>query len=68
MKYIQITLYTADGNLYVVEDAYLISDVGFLQIGTFMDPRIQSWASDDITWADYLEAIRKDVECVFGIL
>ena len=68
MKDIQFTLYTEDGNLIVVKGAYLISNAGFLQIDTFMDPRIQSWASDDIRWAEYLESIRKDVECVFGIL
>ena len=69
MKDVQVTLHTEDRNLIVVKSAYFISDVGFLQIGTFMDPRmIQSWASDDIRWADYLESIRKDMECVFGIL
>ena len=46
MKDIQFTLYTEDGHLNVVKGAYLICDAEFLQIGTFMDPRIQSWASD----------------------
>ena len=62
MKDIQFTLYTKDGNLIVVKGAYLLSDAGFLQIGTFMDPRI-----DDIRWAEYLESIRKEVESVIGI-
>jgi hypothetical protein len=51
-----------------VKGAYLITDAGFLQIGAFMDPRIHSWSSDDVTWAEFLESIRKDVECLFGIL
>ena len=66
MKDIQFTLYINDGYLIVVKGAYLVSDAGFLQIGTFMDCRIQSWVSEDIRWAEYLELIRKDV--VFGIL
>ena len=48
MKDTQFTLCTEDSNLIVVKAAYLLSDSGFLQIDFFIDPRIKSWASDDI--------------------
>ena len=64
MKDIQFTLYINDGYLIVVKGAYLVSDTGFLQIGTFIDCRIQYWASDDTKWD---ESIRKDVECVMRV-
>jgi hypothetical protein len=68
MKDIYFSLYDADGNVITIQGAYLITDAGFLQIGAFMDPRIHSWSSDDVRWAEFLESIRKDVECLFGIL
>jgi hypothetical protein len=68
MKDILFSLYDASGNIITVKGAYLITDAGFLQVGAFMDPRIHSWSSDDVRWAEFLESIRKDVECLFGIL
>jgi hypothetical protein len=68
MQDIFFSLYDAMGNVIIVKGAYLITDAGFLQIGAFMDPRIHSWSSDDVRWAEFLESIRKDVECLFGIL
>jgi hypothetical protein len=68
MKDVFYSLYDGMGNVITVKGAYLITDAGFLQIGAFMDPRIHSWSSDDVRWAEFLESIRKDVECLFGIL
>lgn len=33
-----------------------------------MDPSIDSFAKNHVMWSEWLESVRKDVECTFGIL
>ena len=56
------------GREVYVKGAYLIADGGFLKIGVFMDPSHQRWGLEEVRWSEFLESVRKDVECFFGIL
>ena len=62
------TLYDENGREVYVKGAYLIADGGFLKIGVFMDPSHQRWGIEEVRWSEFLESVRKDVECFFGIL
>ena len=61
-------LYDASGNMLMVQGAYLIADAGFLRIGCMTDLRHSLWLMQEVRWSEFLESIRKDVECNYGIL
>jgi hypothetical protein len=68
MEHILFHLYDSGRNLITVQGGYLIADGGFLRIGCMADPGHGSWAMNEVRWSEFLESIRKDVECFFGIL
>lgn len=68
MEHILFHLYDTEGNLVTVQGGYLIADGGFLRIGCMTDPGHGSWAMNEVRWSEFLESIRKDVECFYGIL
>jgi hypothetical protein len=68
MEHIPYLLYDAQGQLIKVQGAYLIADAGFLRVGCMIDPTHAFWSQDEVRWSEFLESIRKDVECFFGIL
>jgi hypothetical protein len=44
------------------------TDSGYPKCGMLMDPTHKDFDHYTVMWAEWLESIRKDVECVFGIL
>ena len=48
--------------------AYMLTDSGYPKCGMLMDPSHKDYDHYTVMWAELLESIRKDVECVFGIL
>lgn len=48
--------------------AWLISDNGYLNWSTTIPPLKDYATLDEQLWSKWVESIRKDVECVFGIL
>ena len=49
--------------------AYLISDNGFPEDWGFMvPPHKEALLREEVLWSEWIESIRKDVECFFGIL
>jgi hypothetical protein len=48
--------------------AYLICDAGMPKEGCFMDPQHHRSTRNEVLFAEWLESVRKDVECTFGIL
>ena len=65
---VTFTLYDENGQPIYCRGAYLIADAGFLQIACLVDPTRDSWDFQTIRWCEFLESIRKDVECFFGIV
>lgn len=57
-----------DGNRTIWKGCYLISDQGYLKRSCFIDPSRLSFERIYQLWSEWLESVRKDVECCFGIL
>lgn len=68
----------ADQFLFVTKDhkgqkfhwkgVYMISDQGYQPQAVFMSPYIGTYELTHMMWSEWLESVRKDVECTFGIL
>jgi hypothetical protein len=51
------------GNVMVV-----IVDGGYLKFACFICPQPQRCETSAVYWSELIESVRKDIECVFGIL
>lgn len=47
---------------------YVICDGGYITDPAFMCPMAARYKSQDVYWSEWLESVRKDVECCFGTL
>ena len=58
------------GNVISVKykGVYVIVDNGYLQWSCTVPPFTVTGDMDEIRWSKWLESMRKDVECTFGIL
>ena len=65
---VSFKLYDDHGEELVLRGAYLVADGGFLQLGSIIDPGHFLYTVKQIRWNKFLESIRKDVDCTFGIL
>lgn len=61
-------IYDADGNVLTVAGCYAICDNGYHKWPTMMEPTKRPRDDDDYNWSEMNESLRKDVECLFGIL
>ena len=59
-----------NGNICAVKyrGAWLLVDNGYLNWGTTIPPMRNTIYKDASRWSEWLESMRKDVECTFGIL
>ena len=60
--------YDAYGVPKLCKGAYLIVDGGYEKLGYLICPRPYPSTIQDVEWSEWLERVRKDVECTFGIL
>ena len=60
--------YNREGQITYWRGAYMLTDSGYPKCGMLMDPSHKDFDHYTVMWAEWLESIRKDVECVFGIL
>lgn len=60
--------YDSDGSVKVMNDVHSINDNGYLKWACMMEPSKHPESAEDFFWSEMLESLRKDVECVFGIL
>jgi hypothetical protein len=51
-----------------IKGAYVIVDNGYLNWSTIMPPMKNTCNRSEIRFSQWLESLRKDVECAFGIL
>ena len=66
----QLYDYNEHGNEVIVKykGCWLIVDNGYLKWSVTVPPLKKSDLKDEIRFSEWLESIRKDVECAFGIL
>ena len=46
----------------------MITDGGYEPVAIFVNPQVENSTRECIIWSEFIEAVRKDVECSFGIL
>ena len=68
LENIEYELYDEFGAKYKCTGGYLIVDGGFTDNITFQDPDKFRMTRDAVLWGEWVESVRKDVECFFGIL
>ncbi len=68
LKDYTFSTYDLEGKATLWKGVYVISDQGYLKRSVFMDPSVDSFAKAPLMWSEWLESVRKDVECTFGIL
>ena len=61
---------SSNGNIIAVKyrGAWLLVDNGYLNWGVTIAPMKQTVYVTETRWSEWLESMRKDVECTFGIL
>jgi hypothetical protein len=62
--------YGPDGNVRTAKylGAWVMVDNGYLRWSTTIPPYKAALQRDQLQWSEWLESMRKDVECTFGIL
>ena len=67
-KEVVFTLFDQDGQPRLYKGAYLICDGGYEGLTILINPNVNSCERSAVIWAEFLESVRKDVECTFGLL
>lgn len=58
----------SDGIIRRAKGGWILVDGGFLKLGCFIDPMHERMYRDAVLWSEWLESVRKDVECTFGVI
>jgi hypothetical protein len=61
-------LKSKEGSSINVKGAYVIVDNGYMEWSTTVPPLKDSMQRSEVRFSQWLESLRKDVECTFGIL
>ena len=65
---IEYELYDSFGEKYKCRGGYIIVDGGYVDSICFIDPDKNRINKQSVLWSEWLESVRKDVECFFGVL
>ena len=65
-KDIEFPLNVSDGSTYLCEGACCITDNGYHNWACLIPPHKHPTTRDDVLWSEWVESVRKDVECFFG--
>jgi len=68
MSSVVFFIFLASGLLVKCFGAYLICDAGYPKSSCFIYPLHHRLSRQHILWSEWLESVRKDVECTFAIL
>ena len=68
LKEAEFDLYNENGDLMRCKGGYFIVDGGYQKYPCFVDPMHSPTGHHEVHWSEFLESVRKDVECTFGIL
>jgi hypothetical protein len=62
-KDVSYELYDANEKSLLVKGGYLITDGGYVDNIVFIDPDHARMTRQSVLWSEWIESIRKDVEC-----
>ncbi len=65
---IEYVLYSDTGVPMLCKGGYLLCDKGYPRLAMYMAPDVPCITHSQLHWAEYLESVRKDVECFFGVM
>jgi hypothetical protein len=65
---VKFKLYDEHGVVNICEGGYIIVDGGYQNVPCFVDPLHDANGHKEVHWSEFIESVRKDVECTFGIL
>ena len=68
LEQVQYKLFNEFGELYDCKGGYLLVDGGFVNSIVLIEPEKFRMDRDSVLFSEWLESVRKDVECFFGIL
>ena len=68
LQNLEFYLYNEKGQPILTKGGYLITDGGFLKLPCFIDPDHNNYEVCHLYWSEWLESVRKDIECTFGVL
>ena len=65
---LRYTLITKQGVPVQYQGVWLAVDGGYQKVACFINPMHNRYGFSEVAFSEWLESVRKDVECVFGIL
>jgi hypothetical protein len=65
---IEFVVAALDGTVSVLKGVYFITDNGYIKDHYFMMPSKIFMTTKEMYWSEWMESVRKDVECFFGAL
>jgi hypothetical protein len=65
---IEFKLYDDSGTLRICKGGYVIVDGDYHNNSCFVDTLHNANGLNEVHWSEFVESVRKDVECTFGIL
>ena len=68
LELVEYDLYNEFGELYHAKGGYILVDGGFVNSIVFQEPEKFRMTRDSVLFAEWMESVRKDVECFFGII
>lgn len=68
LKNVSYMLYDVSGRPMLCRGGYILVDGGYQKLQCFIDPSPGATGTKEVHWSEFLESIRKDVECTFGII
>ena len=61
-------LYRADGTIRLMQGKWVLCDNGYHKWSCMIPPMKDGVTNKEIRWSKWMESLRKDIECTFGIL
>jgi hypothetical protein len=65
LRDVEYFVYNTHGDKELVKGGYLITDGGFQKLSCFIDPDHHRISREVTIWSEWVESVRKDVECKF---
>jgi hypothetical protein len=65
---VQGVMFDERGEPCICKGGYIIVDGGYPKSQYLIDGTTHSWDVRTTVWSEWLESVRKDVECFFGIM
>jgi hypothetical protein len=66
--HVRYVLFNKNGVPITYQGVWIAVDGGYQKVACFIDPMHNRYGFPEVVFSEWLESVRKDVECAFGIL